>query len=117
MTYGHKNAKHFGLITDNTDIFTKHILCFNIKVASALLDVLTRRSGMECYSLKGHGETKDYMQIVKKMDDGFVVKIVRDMDGYEDVTTDFISLELFESCLRTGYISKMETVQKLAANA
>ncbi|MBO4507585.1 MAG: hypothetical protein J5747_02995, partial [Spirochaetaceae bacterium] len=65
----------------------------------------------------GYGETKDYMQIVKKLDDGYVVKIVRDMDGYDDITTDFMSQELFDTCLRTGYISKIESVEKLAVNA
>jgi hypothetical protein len=72
---------------------------------------------MECYALKGYGETKDYMQIVKKLDDGFIVKIVRDMDGYDDITTDFMSQELFDTCLRTGYICKMESAERLAVNA
>ena len=51
------------------------------------------------------------------MEDGFVVKIVRDRDGYEEETTDFLSKSLFESCLRTGYIEKISTENKLAANA
>ena len=57
------------------------------------------------------------MQIVKKLDDGYVVKIVRDMDGYDDITTDFMSQELFDTCIRTGYICKIESVEKLAVNA
>ena len=72
---------------------------------------------MEYYALKGYGDTKDYMQIVKKLDDGYVVKIVRDMDGYDDITTDFMSQELFDTCIRTGYIVKIESVEKLAVNA
>ena len=72
---------------------------------------------MEYYALKGYGETKDYMQIVNKLDDGYVVKIVRDMDGYDDITTDFMSQELFDTCIRTGYIVKIESVEKLAVNA
>jgi hypothetical protein len=57
------------------------------------------------------------MTIIKEMEDGFVVKIVRDRDGYEEETTDFLSKSLFESCLRTGYIEKMSRKKKLAANA
>lgn len=72
---------------------------------------------MDCYLLKGHGSSKDYMQIVREMDEGFVVRIVRDMDGYEDVTNDFISKTLFESCVRTGYISKVETAEMVAITA
>ncbi len=62
---------------------------------------------MESYALKGHNESKDYMTIVKEMDDGYVVRIVRDQDGYEDVTTDFMSKALFESCVRTGYLTRI----------
>ena len=72
---------------------------------------------MECYALKGYGETKDYMQIVKKLDDGYVVKIVRDMDGYDDITTDFMSQELFDTCLRTGYISNRADLTEVVENA
>jgi hypothetical protein len=51
----------------------------------------------------------DYMTIVKETEDGIIVRIVRDKDGYEDVTTDFISRDLFESCVRTGYLTKVES--------
>ena len=57
------------------------------------------------------------MTIVKELEDGYVVRIVRDKDGYEDVTTDFISKSLFDSCIRTGYITKIELTKKKAANA
>ena len=32
---------------------------------------------------------------------------VRDKDGYEDITNDYISKSLFESCVRTGYLTKV----------
>lgn len=71
---------------------------------------------MDFYRLKSSNHT-DYMTILREMEDGFVVKIVRDRDGYEEETTDFLSKSLFESCLRTGYIEKIPTKNKLAANA
>ena len=77
---------------------------------------------MKSYSLKSLGNKNDYMTILKETDDGYVIKIVRDLDGYEDVKTDFLSRELFESCLRTGYLTEItetllpETV-KIAVNA
>ena len=46
---------------------------------------------MKSYTLKSIGKTSDYMTIVREMEDGFVVKIFRDMDGYEDIKTDYIS--------------------------
>jgi len=65
---------------------------------------------MKSYSLKSLGNKNDYMTIVSEKDDGYVIRIVRDQDGYEDVRTDFLSRELFECCLRTGYLTEIEPV-------
>ena len=72
---------------------------------------------MKHYTLKSIGSSSDYMTVIREMEDGFVVKIVRDMDGYEDVKTDYISRELFESCIRTGYLSEVPQPVKIAVNA
>lgn len=72
---------------------------------------------MGYYSLKSLNNGSDFMQIVREMDDGYIVRIVRDKDGYEDVTTDFISTELFDSCIRTGYITKIEEPAGIAIGA
>ena len=73
---------------------------------------------MGSYTLKSIGKNTDYMTIVREMDDGYVVRIVRDKDGYSDITTDYISKTLFESCIRTGYLTKIEEPEaKLAVNA
>jgi len=72
-------------------------------------------ANMGYYSLKGHGTTNDYMMIVREMDEGFVIRIVRDLDGYEDVTTDFMSKTLFDSCIRTGYLTEIAAAEKLNA--
>ena len=45
------------------------------------------------FTLKCIGKNTDYMTIVREMEDGFVVKIVRDLDGYKDIKTDYISNE------------------------
>lgn len=58
------------------------------------------------------------MTILRDTEDGFVVRIVRDKDGYDEITTDFISKALFDSCIRTGYLTKIaDSEQKLAVNA
>ncbi|MCI5606077.1 MAG: hypothetical protein SOT46_03855 [Treponema sp.] len=63
---------------------------------------------MKSYTLKSIGKNTDYMTIIREMDDGFVVRIVRDLDGYQDVKTDYISRELFDSCIRTGYLTEIK---------
>ncbi|MFI3258098.1 MAG: hypothetical protein R3Y36_07360 [Spirochaetales bacterium] len=65
---------------------------------------------MSCYSISSHNPN-DFLTVERETEDGFVVRIVRDLDGYEKVTTDFIERKLFESCLRTGYLKKVEDVQ------
>lgn len=74
---------------------------------------------MAYYTLKSIGKSTDYMTILKETEDGFVVRIVRDKDGYDDITTDFISHSLFDSCIRTGYLTKIEdpNESKIAVNA
>ncbi|MDE5613472.1 MAG: hypothetical protein K2I74_02355 [Treponemataceae bacterium] len=71
---------------------------------------------MGTYILKSIGKSTDYMVIDREMDDGYVVRIVRDKDGYEDVTIDYITKTLFESCVRTGYLMKIEQEEKVAVN-
>jgi hypothetical protein len=73
---------------------------------------------MAYYTLKTIGKTRDYISVIRETEDGFVVRIVRDKDGYDEVTTDFISRSLFDSCIRTGYLTKIEEGEtRLAANA
>ena len=72
---------------------------------------------MGSYLLKSLGKATDYMTIVREMDDGYVVRIVRDKDGYNEITNDFISKALFESCLRTGYIEKIANPEEIAIGA
>lgn len=63
---------------------------------------------MKHYSLKSLGNKNDYMTILKETEEGYVIRIVRDLDGYEEVKTDFLGKELFESCIRTGYLSEIK---------
>ena len=72
---------------------------------------------MKSYSLKSLGNKNDYMTVLKETKEGYVIRIVRDMDGYDDVKTDFLSKELFECCIRTGYLSDIEESVKMAVNA
>ena len=55
--------------------------------------------------------------LLEEVDEGYIVRIVRDKDGYEEVITDFISKMLFDSCVRTGYITKVEDAKLSAITA
>lgn len=68
------------------------------------------------YALKSHN-SNDYLTVEKELEDGFVIRIVRDKDGYEEVVTDFISKVLFDSCIRTGYLTEIEIPQTAVVSA
>ncbi len=68
------------------------------------------------YALKSHN-SNDYLTVEKELDDGFVIRIVRDKDGYEEIVTDFISKVLFDSCIRTGYLTEIEIPQVAVVSA
>lgn len=70
---------------------------------------------MRSYSLKSLGSKHDYMTILKETKDGYVIKIVRNIDGHEEAATDFLSKELFDCCVRTGYITLIEDDVKISA--
>jgi hypothetical protein len=66
---------------------------------------------MNNYAVRGYGRSH-FMTVVDELEDSFLVRIVKDRGGREDVTTDFISKDFFENCLRTGYLSKMPPEHK-----
>ncbi len=38
---------------------------------------------------------------------GYMVRVTREKDGYEKVLDEFISRELFETCINTGFLYNM----------
>ena len=79
---------------------------------NVIVEEIKKHGSLNCLANK-----YDYMTILKELNDGYVIKIVRDMDGYEEVKTDFLSKELFESCIRTGYLTEIEVPVEMAVIA
>ena len=48
-----------------------------------------------------------YCSIVCEKGNGYIIKICRDIEGYVKESEDYIEKELFDLCLRTGYIKKI----------
>ncbi|HNY22624.1 MAG TPA: hypothetical protein PKO22_10795 [Treponemataceae bacterium] len=63
---------------------------------------------MKNYYIRSNPGSADYLSVIRETDEGFMVRIYRDLDGYEKVIDDFMTKMLFESCVRTGYIAEME---------
>jgi hypothetical protein len=57
------------------------------------------------YTVRGNSAEKKYLEVVKELKDGYEVKITAINENYTTHTKDFLSKTLFNTCLRTGYIS------------
>ena len=55
-----------------------------------------------------------YCFIVGEKDNGYIIKICRDIEGYVKESEDYIEKELFDLCLRTGYIKKVAQESQVA---
>ncbi|MBO8450929.1 MAG: hypothetical protein IAA96_07475 [Spirochaetes bacterium] len=53
---------------------------------------------------KGHS----CLTILNETDAGFMTRIYKDEDGWEETIDDFLSRDLFEMCVRTGYLVEAE---------
>ncbi|MDC7225818.1 MAG: hypothetical protein PQJ61_03520 [Spirochaetales bacterium] len=65
------------------------------------------------YRIKSSKEINNYLNILGERNDGFDVLIINEHDEYRREVKDFLSKELFETCLRTGYLIKLDADQSL----
>ena len=63
-----------------------------------------RRIIMKTFAIKSADCAPSVLELVNEIEDGFVVRIVRHRDDWEDVSEEFMTRELFDTCVRTGYI-------------
>jgi hypothetical protein len=57
---------------------------------------------------KGRSE---FLDILRETSDGYYIRLTRIKDDYEKTIEEFISKQLFDTCLNTGYI-KQETISE-----
>ncbi len=70
---------------------------------------------MKNYSLKSIGNQNDFLTILSHETDGYTIKILRNINGKNVESTDFISNEVFESCIKTGYLTEIS--EQIAVSA
>lgn len=67
------------------------------------------------YKVKGGHSASTYMEIIEETAGGYTVSIVQEFENCRKTTRDFLSKELFETCLRTGYLTRMESADLMTA--
>lgn len=73
----------------------------------AMPDSIAKEQNMKQFAIKGYDSAPSVMELLEEIENGFIVRIIRTRDDWEDVSEEFISKDLFETCLRTGYIAEM----------
>ena len=67
------------------------------------------------YKLKGNNSAETYMEIIEEKSNGFVIAIIKEFENCKKSNRDFISRELFASCLRTGSLIKVGEADLMTA--
>lgn len=62
---------------------------------------------MKTFAIKSTERAPSVLELINENENGYVVRIVRRHEGWEDVSEEFMTHELFETCMRTGYIAEM----------
>jgi hypothetical protein len=66
---------------------------------------------MRQFAIKSEGMAEGHepslLELIDETEGGYYVRIVHRHEDWEDVREDFLSQELFDTCLRTGYIAEM----------
>ena len=63
---------------------------------------------MKRYSIKCLPGNTEYIDILKELDNEYVVRFTRDTHGNVKTTEETITRHLFNICVQTGYIRPME---------
>ena len=61
------------------------------------------------YRIKGSGTAPSYLEILQERTGGFDVLITKEYENCLKQTSEFLSRTLFETCIRTGYLTAVET--------
>jgi hypothetical protein len=62
---------------------------------------------MKQFAIKSAGEDASLLELLGETEGGFLVRIVHRHEDWEDVQEDFLSRDLFDTCIRTGYIAEL----------
>ena len=62
---------------------------------------------MKRFSIKSEGPDPSLLELIRETEGGYFVRIVHRHGDWDDVKEDFLSHDLFDTCLRTGYIEEL----------
>jgi hypothetical protein len=67
------------------------------------------------YYIKCENGRSEFLDILRETSDGYYIRLTRVKDGYEKTIEEFMSKQLFDTCLNTGYIKQESISEQLSA--
>jgi hypothetical protein len=62
---------------------------------------------MKQFTIKSEGSDPSLLELIQEIEGGYYVRIVHRHEDWDDVKEDFLPRDLFDTCLRTGYIAEL----------
>ncbi|MGD9940685.1 MAG: hypothetical protein AB7T74_12860 [Clostridia bacterium] len=62
---------------------------------------------MKTFAIKSTDLSPSILELVTEIENGYVVRIVRKREDWEDISEEFMTRELFDTCVRTGYLAEL----------
>ncbi len=69
------------------------------------------------YKIKSSEGVNSFMEILKEQHDGYEVIITCIYEDYKKEMKEFLNKQLFDTCLRTGYLTPIDNSARLLASA
>ena len=69
------------------------------------------------YKIKSSEGVNSFMEILKEQNDGYEVMITCIYEDYKKELKEFLNKQLFDTCLRTGYLTPMDSSARMLASA
>ena len=76
-------------------------------ISEAPLEKSFWRIQMKRYRIKNQNGKLEFIDILKEIEDGFLIRHTRLYDGDEKITEETITRHLLTICVRTGYLFEM----------
>jgi len=70
---------------------------------------------MKRYCIKSQSGKLEFFDIISENDNDYKIRLTRLTEGKEKVIEETMSRQLFELCMKTGYIYELETVAAVVA--
>lgn len=62
---------------------------------------------MKQFAIKSERPDPSLLELIHETEGGYLVRIVHHHADWDDVMEDFLSQDLFDACIRTGYIEEL----------